>query len=88
MFWRRKTNTADAIEHLIKLKISGLHCTSCSLMIDNAVEELPGVVSSHTSYATAECTLQIEPQVFELNRVLSVIQGLGYRVIAPPSQPE
>lgn len=38
----------------IKLKIDGMHCTSCAMTIDMDLENLEGVKQSQTSYAKME----------------------------------
>ncbi len=41
-------------------KLSGLHCSSCGISIDNALEETEGVIESSTSYAKAESTIYFD----------------------------
>jgi copper chaperone len=35
------------------LRIDGMHCGSCSMLIDDTVEDLPGVSRSHTELKAA-----------------------------------
>ena len=65
----------------ITLKLSGLHCTSCSLNIDGELEELPGVISSKTSYAKQESVVVYDPKLVTPSQFTSVIEKLGYKVI-------
>lgn len=53
IFKKKKTG------EIITLKLSGLHCASCSLNIDGELEEVSGVISSNTSYARQESVLII-----------------------------
>lgn len=63
------------------LKLSGLHCTSCSLNIDGELEALPGVISSHTSYAKQTTVITYEPLTAHPNDFTRVIEQLGYTVL-------
>ena len=65
----------------IILKLSGLHCTSCSLNIDGELEELLGVISSKTSYAKQESVVVYDPKLVTPSQFTSVIEKLGYKVI-------
>jgi copper chaperone CopZ len=58
--------------------ISGMHCSSCSMNIDGALEDLDGVVESRTSYAKAETVVRYIPEKIALETLKKTIQGLGY----------
>lgn len=65
----------------VTLKLSGLHCTSCSLNIDGELEETPGVLKSDTSYAKSQTTIVYDPGLVNIKTLTGVIEKLGYRVI-------
>lgn len=65
----------------ITLKLSGLHCTSCSLNIDSDLEELNGVISSNTSYAKQESTIIYDPKIVTPASFKTTIEKLGYTVV-------
>lgn len=65
----------------ITLKLSGLHCSSCSLNIDGELEELNGVISSNTSYAKQISVITYDPKLVDPNTFSAVIEKLGYTVI-------
>jgi copper chaperone CopZ len=64
----------------IKLKINGMHCTSCALNIDGALEETEGVFSSQTSYAKGEVTIQYDPKKITPAELAEVVTNQGYLV--------
>ena len=66
---------------IITLKLSGLHCTSCSLNIDGALEDIPGVISSSTSYAKQATKINYDPQKVALPALRKIIEKLGYKVV-------
>jgi copper chaperone CopZ len=61
------------------LKIDGMHCASCALLIDEELEELPGVEEAHTSYAKQETKVVFEEASVRLPTLLQAIEELGYR---------
>lgn len=65
----------------IKLKLSGLHCSSCSLNIDGEIEELNGVISSNTSYAKQESEISYDPKLVAPAKFKEIIEKLGYTVV-------
>jgi len=63
----------------VTLHLSGLHCTSCALNIDMALEDLPSVKSSSTSYAKSETKISFDPSKTNLTQIKNTITKLGYR---------
>ncbi|MET8326201.1 cation transporter [Streptomyces sp. NPDC005181] len=48
MKWLRGKDRTEASGPQVVLKIEGMHCSSCGLLIDDELEEVPGVRSSRT----------------------------------------
>lgn len=63
----------------LKLKIEGMHCTSCAMLIDGDLEDLKGVKSSATNYFKQECEVEIEESVIEMTKIFETIQKSGYK---------
>ena len=66
----------------ITLKLSGLHCTACSLNIDGEIEELKGVLSSNTSYARQESVITYDDKLVTPSAFKKVIEKLGYKIVS------
>lgn len=62
----------------IKLKIDGMHCSSCALNIDFDLEDLEGVKSSKTNYAKQESEVEFEEGMIKLEHILKQIEKTGY----------
>ena len=62
-----------------KLKIQGMHCTSCAMNIDFDLEDLQGVKKAQTSYAKQETEVEFEEKQVKLEQILSTIQKIGYK---------
>lgn len=65
----------------LKLKISGMHCSSCAMNIDNSLEEISGVISAKTNYAKGETEIVFQPGKLVAAPAKKAIEKLGYKVI-------
>lgn len=65
----------------ITLKLSGLHCASCSLNIDDALEDTPGVLRASTNYAKQESAVEYDPDQISPDAIKKVIESLDYTVL-------
>jgi len=62
-----------------KIKIEGMHCTSCSMLIDGDLEDTNGVVSASTNYARGETEVEYNENEIALPQILQVIGKTGYK---------
>jgi copper chaperone CopZ len=62
----------------IKLKLQGMHCTSCAVDIDLSLEDIQGIISSDTSYPKSEITVTYNSQEIQLQEIQQEIEKLGY----------
>lgn len=65
---------------LITFQLDGLHCTSCSLNIDGALEDTPGVLSATTTYRTQQTKVEYDPTLVSVKQLKQTIEELGYSV--------
>lgn len=62
------------------ITIAGMHCVSCALTIDEALEELPGVYDSRANYAKGEVAVRYQPEEVKVSQFYKTIKDLGYTV--------
>lgn len=62
----------------IIIQIAGMHCTSCALNIDFALEDLGGVKKAQTNYVTQRTTVTFDPSLTTNEKILNIIAGLNY----------
>jgi Cu+-exporting ATPase len=74
-FFKKKPSGTE-----ITLQLNGLHCTSCSLNIDGALEETEGVLSASTSYRTQQTRIAYDPTAVHPDQLKKVIEALGYQI--------
>ena len=83
MWSKRKTapDTQAVPAGSLRFDVKGMHCGSCGLTIDEAVEDIPGVARAHTSYksGSTEVTLREDASPEQMTReVLAAITAVGY----------
>ena len=61
-----------------KFKIEGMHCTSCAMNIDFALEDL-GVKSANTNYAKQECEVEFDKEKVKIKQIITQIKETGYQ---------
>jgi copper chaperone CopZ len=62
----------------IVFRVEGMHCGSCSMLIDDALEDLPGVRHSHTELKAARSTVTLDNTRTDALQVINAIAALGY----------
>lgn len=62
----------------ISLKISGMHCVSCSINIDGALEDLEGILEAKTNYASSVTKVRFNPEKVKITDITAEIKKLGY----------
>lgn len=65
-------------------RVEGMHCGSCALLIDDALEDLPGVRSTQTTVKQGRSTVELDPSQSTPEDVIHAIEELGYQA-APMS---
>jgi copper chaperone CopZ len=58
--------------------ITGMHCASCGMLIDETLEELPGVTRSTTSLRERRTTVEAEQDQATPEAVIAAIAEAGY----------
>lgn len=62
----------------VRLNTTGLHCRSCSMLVDMTVEELDGVSSVATDHATGETIVSFDTDSIEVETIIGAIRSVGY----------
>lgn len=62
----------------LKLKIDGMHCTSCAMNIDGELEDSEGVKESNTNYAKQITEVEFDESKIKVEKVIEIIKSVGY----------
>ncbi|MBZ0315860.1 MAG: cation transporter [Anaerolineae bacterium] len=61
-----------------QFKIQGMHCVGCAMMVDGAVEDLPGVKSASTNYKRQVAVVEYDERQVSETDILQAIHEAGY----------
>lgn len=65
------------------LKVKGMHCASCAILIDKLLMKQNGVVAVSTSYGAQKVALEFDESKISLEQIDGFVNKLGYDVIRP-----
>ena len=69
---------AFVADHTARLMTTGMHCSSCSMLVDMTLADLDGVIASKTDHATGETIVTFDDSVVGVDRIIDAIRGAGY----------
>jgi len=72
----------------IKLDITDMHCASCALIIENALEKEDGVKSANVNYATAKAIIELVDPSIQSEYLIKIVEKAGYTAKANMSAKE
>ena len=61
------------------IKISGMHCASCSTIISRALKKENGVLSAEVNFSTEKAAIEYNPKLINENKLLGSIKKKGYK---------
>ncbi|MFH1129616.1 MAG: heavy metal translocating P-type ATPase [Patescibacteria group bacterium] len=64
----------------ITLNILGMHCASCSSVIENALKNESGINSANVNIATEKAYLEFDEQKINILKIQKIINDLGYKI--------
>lgn len=65
------------------LKVNGMHCASCAILIDKLLKKQEGVINSSTSYGAQKVALEFDESKITLEKIDEFVNKLGYDVVRP-----
>jgi len=72
----------------VVLKVKGMHCASCSILIDKLLSKQEGIVSIQTNYGNEKTAIEFDEKKISLEKIDELIGKLGYDLIQPDEQGE
>jgi copper chaperone len=69
----------------VTLQVEGMHCASCGLLIDDSLEDLPGVIRAETRLRDGRTTVQVDSDRCTADELVAAVAEAGYtaRVVQP-----
>ncbi|TSC68223.1 MAG: copper-translocating P-type ATPase CopA [Parcubacteria group bacterium Gr01-1014_66] len=68
------------------LKVKGMHCASCAVLIDKLLGKEPGVESVTTNYGAEKTAIAFDDKKITLQRIDELLHKLGYDLIRPDEE--
>lgn len=62
------------------IKIKGVHCVSCKILIETEINALPGVKNIKVDYKTGQCQLEFDESKISQKKIIAEIIKLNYKV--------
>ncbi|EKD99972.1 MAG: hypothetical protein ACD_22C00126G0003 [uncultured bacterium] len=70
------------MQKLVKLKIEGMHCTSCETLIKDELGDVRGVSDIKVDAKLGEGTVLLETDTTSVNDLLMAVEKAGYKAVA------
>lgn len=65
-------------ERTVRLQTTGMHCQSCSMLIQMNVGDLEGVHAVVSDYASGITEVTFDPEVVSVEDVVAEVEKAGY----------
>ncbi len=69
--------TTTAGRRTVTVAVTGMHCASCGLLVDDCLEDVDGVVTSTTDVRSGRCVAVVGGEVTD-EAVLAAVAEAGY----------
>lgn len=79
-------STSFAHKVVQTFRISGLHCTDCAATLEKSLSSQQGVLQASLNFATAKLYIEYMPQMLGENKIIGLIERMGYEVVTSPEE--
>ena len=63
----------------VKLKITGMECPNCAMLLEQIEDKLTGVLRAEASYRKAEFVVQYDENKVTVDQIILEVRLLGYQ---------
>lgn len=67
---------------IVRLATTGMHCGSCAMLIDMTLEDVTGVRSVKTEYASGTTEVTFDPEAVDVDGIVAAVRAIGYDATA------
>lgn len=64
----------------ITLKINGMECPNCSMILEGIEDKLRGVIKAEASYHKAQLIIEYEESELSIDQIKAEVKRMGYEV--------
>jgi len=81
-----KAETAKQTAHpngskRVGLSLSGMHCTSCALIIEKSLKKTPGVSQANVNFAAEKASVVYDESVSDTQKLIDAVKKTGYSAV-------
>jgi len=70
-----------------RVQIANMHCSSCVVRIELALQTTPGIIAARASAFTNAVDIEYLPELTDFTAIRAAIESIGYRVAEADKQP-
>jgi len=63
---------------VIEVPIQGMDCAECTIHVQKAIDDLPGVQSAHVYLVTEKALVRYDPNLVTLSSIRGAVERAGY----------
>ena len=71
-----------------RIPIKNMHCSSCVIRVELALQMTPGIVSARASLGSNAVDIEYQPEKVDFQEIRKAIESAGYRVAEPKIEPQ
>tara|TARA_Y100000310_G_C20669659_1_gene809536 strand:+ start:258 stop:2426 length:2169 start_codon:yes stop_codon:yes gene_type:complete len=60
------------------LNITGMHCASCSTLVNKTLDKLDGVEKSNVNLTTSKATIEFDEKKVNISKLITIVKNKGY----------
>ncbi|MCX5418037.1 heavy-metal-associated domain-containing protein [Streptomyces sp. NBC_00059] len=80
MKWLRGMARSEGTGPHVVLKVDGMHCASCGLLVDDELEDVPGVRSARTDVRKGRSTVHLTDEgSTDPSTLIAAVERAGYQ---------
>ena len=65
----------------IMLKVAGMHCKSCEMLINDSLSDIDGIIKSDASTSKGAVTVEYDEGKVSLEMIKNAVRKEGYKVL-------
>ena len=65
--------------HLVVIRVEGMHCHKCEQTIQRAIKRLPGVDEVEVDFPTSQASVLFDPTKINISDLMQAVNQAGYR---------
>lgn len=72
-------STSSSQTNRVNLDLSGMHCSSCAVLIERSLKKVNGVKEAHVNFAAEKAIVSFDPKIASENDLIQAVIKSGYR---------